>query len=229
MIVGSLFFLGMIFQQYAIIGTTITNTGFLTALYVVMVPMLMVVVLRRRQPWIVWPAALLAVTGIYFLSGGNLSTLNHGDMLVIICALFWAIHVIMTAHAGIATGLPVTMACCQFFVAGILGILGYLFLIAIGFPEAEPTLDLLGAALPEIVYAGAISAGLGFTLQAVAQRHTSESAAAILLSTESLFAALFGAVFLSERLAPSGYFGCAIIFVAILIVQLIPQREPSPA
>ncbi len=227
--VGTLFFLGMIFQQYAIIGTSITNTGFLTALYAVMVPVLMVVVLRRRQPWIVWPAALLAVTGIYFLSGGNLTTLNKSDMLVIICALFWAIHLIMTAHTGIATGLPVAMACCQFFVTGIFGIAGYFLVIVMDVPEQLPTLAAISAALPEIFYAGAISAGLGFTLQAIAQRHTSESAAAVLISTESLFAALFGALFLSERLPLSGYLGCAMIFVAILIVQLIPQRNPASA
>ncbi len=227
--VGTVFCIGLIFQQIGIIGTSITNTGFLTALYAVIVPVIMVLVLRKRQPWIVWPAALLAVTGIYFLSGGDLTTLNRGDVLVIICALFWAVHVILTAYAGIATGLPITMACCQFFITSFWGTVGYFALMAVGMPEPDPTYNALMGALPEIIYAGAFSCGLGFTLQAIAQRHTSEAAAAILISTESLFAAAFGALFLAERLSFWGYAGCAMIFGAVLIAELMPADRSQPA
>ena len=227
--VGLAFFLGMAFQQVGLIGTTVTNAGFLTALYVIMVPMLMVTVLRKRQPFIIWPAALMALGGIFLLSGGSLASLTFGDWLVIICALFWAIHVILTGRVGQATGLPVTMATTQFFVTSMLAFAMCIFFYVTGLGESVPTTAQLMGALPEIIYAGTIAGGLGFTLQAVGQRYTSESAAAVLISTESLFAALFGAFFLGDRLAGFGYVGCALIFAAILMVELAPQKKKVPA
>lgn len=223
--VGLAFFLGMTFQQIGLKGTSVTNAGFLTALYVIMVPLIMVLVLRVQQPVIIWPASLLALIGIYLLSGGDLAALNSGDMLIIICALFWAGHVILTGRIGQQSGLPVTMATTQFFITAALAFICYVIFVPAGFGETIPTTDQLLGALPEIIYAGTIAGGLGFTLQAVGQRYTSESAAAVLISTESLFAALFGAIFLSERLATLGYFGCALIFIAILLIELMPRQK----
>jgi drug/metabolite transporter (DMT)-like permease len=220
-LVGLAFFLGMAFQQVGLIGTSVTNAGFLTALYVILVPVLMVTVLRVRQPAIIWPAAALSLVGIYFLSGGDLSVLTSGDVLVMICALFWATHVILTGRVGASTGLPVTMATIQFYVTALLAFLAYLIGLATGLSEIPSPAQLMAAA-PEVLYAGVIAGGLGFTLQAVGQRYTSESAAAILISTESLFAALLGAIFLGERLAIIGYVGCAMIFAAIIMVELAP-------
>ena len=228
-IVGTAFFLGMSFQQFGLVSTSVTNAGFLTALYVVLVPLILVTVVRRPQPAIIWPAAGLALGGIYMLSGGNLSSLATGDFLIVICALFWAIHVIMTAKVGIASGLPVTMACYQFFLTGVYGLFFYALMQLLPGAEPLPGWDALTGALPEIIYAGLIAGGFAFTLQAIGQRHTSESAAAILLSTESLFAALFGALFLDERLSTAGYAGCTMIFIAILIVELLPSRRKKTA
>ena len=225
--VGLAFFLGMAFQQVGLKGTSVTNAGFLTALYVIMVPLIMVLVLRVKQPFVIWPASLLALVGIYLLSGGDLAALNSGDMLIIICALFWAGHVILTGRIGQQTGLPVTMATTQFFVTSILAFICYLIFVPAGLGETIPTTDQLLGALPEIIYAGTIAGGLGFTLQAVGQRYTSESAAAVLISTESLFAALFGAIFLNERLATLGYLGCALIFIAILLIELMPRQKQA--
>ncbi|MEO0329876.1 MAG: DMT family transporter [Pseudomonadota bacterium] len=223
--VGFAFFLGMSFQQVGLIGTSVTNAGFLTALYVIIVPFIMVGVLRQRQPFIVWPAALLALSGIYLISGGNLLSLNTGDILIIICAVFWAVHVVLTGRIGQHSGLPVTMACTQFFITSILALIAYAIAVLGNFGETIPNMAQLKGALPEIIYAGTIAGGLGFTLQAIGQRYTSESAAAVLISTESLFAALFGALFLAERLTLPGYIGCGIIFAAILLVELMPRRE----
>ena len=229
-VVGLAFFLGMSFQQVGLLGTSVTNAGFLTALYVIMVPFIMVSILRVRQPFIIWPAAALSVIGIYLLSGGDLASLNSSDLLIILCAVFWAAHVVLTGRVGQATGLPVTMATTQFFVTSALAFVAYLIFVPAGWGEAIPTTDQLLGALPEVVYAGTIAGGLGFTLQAVGQRYTSESAAAVLISTESLFAALFGALFLGERLQTLGYFGCGMIFTAILLVELMPRKtQPSPA
>lgn len=223
-LVGLAFFLGMAFQQVGLIGTSVTNAGFLTALYVILVPILMVSLFRVRQPFIVWPAAGLSLVGIYLLSGGNLAALNSGDLLIILCAFFWAGHVILTGRVGQKSKLPVTMATTQFFVTAAIAFVVYAVAVGADLGEAIPTTDQLMGALPEIIYAGTIAGGLGFTLQAIGQRYTSESAAAVLISTESLFAALFGALFLSERLNSLGYFGCALIFIAILLVELMPRK-----
>ena len=229
-LVGLAFFLGMAFQQVGLIGTSVTNAGFLTALYVIMVPIIMVSVLRVAQPFIIWPASILALIGIYLLSGGDLASLNSGDILIIICALFWAAHVILTGRVGQKTDLPVTMATLQFFVTSFLALLGFGIASILGLGESLPSANQLIGALPEILFAGLIAGGLGFTLQAVGQRYTSESAAAVLISTESLFAALFGAMFLGERLQNLGYIGCGLIFVAILMVELMPRKaEAKPA
>ncbi|MEL7430038.1 MAG: DMT family transporter, partial [Pseudomonadota bacterium] len=125
LMVGTAFFLGMAFQQVGLIGTSVTNAGFLTALYVVMVPLIMVSVLRKRQPFIIWPASFLALCGIYLLSGGDLLSLNNGDLLIIACAFFWALHVILTGRIGQASDLPVTMATTQFFVTSIFAFLAF--------------------------------------------------------------------------------------------------------
>ncbi|MGI9352900.1 MAG: DMT family transporter [Rhizobiaceae bacterium] len=226
--VGLAFFLGMLSQQYGLIWTSVTNAGFLTALYVIIVPILMIGVLRVRQPGIIWPAAILAVAGIYLLSGGNLSSLNIGDILILIGALFWATHVVLTGYFGRATGLPVTMATTQFFVTSALAFSCFVVFAAAGLGESIPNWEQFLGALPEIVYAGTIAGGLGFTLQAVGQRYTSESAAAVLISTESLFAAMFGALFLGERLQYLGYIGCAMIFAAVLLVELMPRKQAHP-
>lgn len=222
--VGLAFFLGMAFQQVGLIGTSVTNAGFLTALYVIIVPIVMVTILRVSQPFIIWPASMIALVGIYLLSGGNLAALNSGDILIIICALFWAGHVILTGRVGQKTDLPVTMATLQFFITAALAFAGFGVATLFGLGETLPTLAQLKSATPEILYAGLFAGGLGFTLQAVGQRYTSESAAAVLISTESLFAAMFGAFFLSERLATLGYVGCGLIFVAILMVELMPRK-----
>lgn len=229
-LVGLAFFLGMAFQQIGLIGTSVTNAGFLTALYVIMVPVIMVSLFRVAQPFIIWPACILAIIGIYLLSGGDLASLNSGDILIIICALFWATHIILTGRIGAKTNLPVTMATLQFFVTSFLATIAFGIAIIFGLGETLPSSTQVMNALPEILFAGLIAGGLGFTLQAVGQRYTSESAAAILISTESLFAAMFGAMFLGERLQQLGYFGCALIFVAILMVELMPRKaSPKPA
>jgi len=222
--VGLAFFLGMAFQQVGLVDTSVTNAGFLTALYVIMVPFLMVSLLRIPQPTIIWPASLLALGGIYLLSGGDISSLNTGDILIIISALFWAAHVILTGRVGQKTKIPVTMACTQFFITSTLAFTFFAGSMITGLGETLPSSAQFIGALPEILYAGIIAGGLGFTLQAIGQRYTSESAAAVLISTESLFAAMFGAIFLGERLIWIGYIGCGLIFIAILIVELMPSR-----
>ncbi len=213
--IGLFLFFGMAVQQVGLLSTTVTNAGFLTGLYVIFVPVLMVVVLRRFPHPVIWPASLIALAGIWLLSGGQLSALNSGDALIILCALFWAGQVLLIGVYGTRSGRPLTLSAVQFAVCAVLG------LAAAAFTETI-TWAAIAAAAPEIVYAGVFSSGLAFTLQVIGQRYTSAAQAAIFLSSEALFAALFGAVFLGERLAGFGYLGCLLIFIAILAVEIVP-------
>ena len=223
--VGVVFFLAMALQQLGLLATTVTKAGFLTALYVVFVPLILLSFLRERQAFIIWPASAIALFGIFLLSGGNITSLNWGDWLVIGCAVFWALHVILVGKVGGASGTPVTMACLQFFICGILGMAGHWVVPLFGVFEPDASWQIIMAALPEILYAGIFAGGLAFTLQAIGQQYTSEAAAAILLASESLFAAMFGAWFLGERLGVIGYVGCGLIFAALVLVELKPTAR----
>ncbi|WP_274426612.1 DMT family transporter [Chelativorans sp. YIM 93263] len=225
-IIGLLLFGGMASQQVGLLTTTVSNAGFLTGLYVVMVPFLGVLLFRQWPHRVVWPAAASALAGIWLLSGGNAMALRAGDWLTILCAGFWALQVIYIARAVGHSGRPITLAVAQFSVTAVAG-------LAIAFMLEPIDLTAIRAALPEILYAGIFSGGIAFTLQVIGQRYTTASQAAIFLSTEAVFAAIFGAIFLGERLPPTGLAGCGLIFMAILLVEVVPalrrQRTPERA
>jgi drug/metabolite transporter (DMT)-like permease len=213
--IGLLLFAGMAAQQVGLLTTSVTNSGFLTGLYVVMVPFIAVALFRQWPHPLVWPAAFSALVGIWLLSGGSIGAFKVGDWLTILCALIWSLQVIYTGKYVVASGRPVTLAVTQFAVCGAVA-LG----LAFAFEPVE--WSSIRAALPEILYAGIIAGGAAFTLQAVGQRYTTAPQAAIFLSTEAVFAALFGAIFLGERLPLGALAGCALIFAAILLVELGP-------
>ncbi|MCA1490881.1 DMT family transporter [Sinorhizobium alkalisoli] len=214
--IGLALFGGAVTQQFGLLTTSVTNSGFLTGLYVVFVPILTIVFLRRRPHWVIWPAALMASLGIFLLSGGTLSGLNGGDLLTIVCALFWAIQVMLIGIFAARTGRPMLLSMTQFAVCAVVGIL----LAAVFEPLS---VEAVKAALPEILYAGVFSSGIAFICQVVGQRYTTAAQAAIFLSSEALFAALFGMVLLGEAITPVGYVGCAVIFAAMLAVELVPE------
>ncbi|TKT80387.1 DMT family transporter [Aquamicrobium sp. LC103] len=223
--IGLLLFASIAAQQVGLLTTSVTNSGFLTGLYVVMVPFFGVFLFRHWPHPVVWPAALLALVGIWLLSGGSLGALTAGDWLTILCAAFCALQVIFIARLAGHTGRPVTLAVTQFGVCAVLG-------LAIAFAIEPVDGTAIRAALPEILYAGIFSGGIAFTLQAVGQRYTTAPQAAIFLSTEAVFAALFGAILLGERVGATGLVGCALIFSAILLVEAMPpwlaRRRVSP-
>ncbi len=234
LLIGVVFFLAMSLQQVGLLATSVINAGFLTGLYVVIVPILVLAVLRERQHWIVWPAALASLLGVYLLGGEGLRQLTWGDGLVIACAFFWAVQVILIGKTTQQVGRPVQIATAQFAISGILGLAGHiLFMRMPGTQAIEPgfALESLRAAALEIVYAAVFAGGFAFSLQAIGQRYTREADAAILLSSEALFAGLFGAWLLGERLGVNGYLGCALIFTAIVAVQVAPlvrrSRQPD--
>lgn len=222
---GVLLFLGAVFQQIGIMGTTVSNAGFLTALYVPMVPILAWLIDRHAPHPAVWPATIGSFIGTFMLSGGRFDALTVGDYWVIASTLFWAAHVFWVGRVAAHRGAPIMVAVTQFVVSGVLSML-----VALAIEDIE--LAGLVEATPAILYGGLLSVGVAFTLQVIAQRHTPATDAAILLSSEILFAALAGALYLGERLTPLQLAGGGIIFVCILGVQVAPillRKVAKPA
>jgi len=214
--IGLLMLGAIVTQQIGLMSTTVTNSGFLTGLYVVMTPLFGVVLFRHWPHPVVWPAALTALAGIWFLSGGAIEHLTFGDWLTVLAAALCALQVIFIARAAAGTGRPITLAVTQFAVCSAVGLTVALF--------HEPmSMHAVRVTMPEIIYSGIVSGGIAFTLQVIGQRYTSAPQAAIFLSSEALFAALFGALILGERLPGSGFLGCGLIFGAILAVELVPM------
>ena len=212
---GVLMVLGVAMQQIGIVTTTITNAGFLTALYVPLVPVLGWLLFRHLPHWSVWPGALACLVGAFMLSGAHSLRIGPGDLWVIGSALPWAFHVLMVGRVADRMAAPFLVASGQFLVCGLLALAW-----ALGF-EPFSWASLQAAAWP-IAYTGVVSVGIAFTAQVVAQRYANAADAAIILSAEMLFAALFGFWLMGDRLSGSGLLGCGLILASLLAVQLLP-------
>ena len=215
LLMGSLLGVGAGMQQIGLMSTSVTNAGFLTALYVPLVPVLAWVFQRQLPHWSVWPAAAGCLLGVWLLTGAALQTLSRGDWWVLLSALPWAVHVLLVGQVANKLRGAYLLACGQFAVCAVAtGGLAW---------ALEPTTWAgLRAAAGAIAYTGILSVGVGFTLQVVAQRHAHPADAAIILSSETVFAALFGAAIMGDRLSPSALAGCTLILACILAVQMLP-------
>lgn len=216
------FFIGSVLQQYGLALTSVTNSGFLTALYVLFVPLIAYLAMRTKPHPVIYVGAPLALIGIFYLNGGQLSGFQLGDLLVVISAAFWGGHVFLIGLLSRETALPVTLSAFTFVSVGIVCLI-----FAAGF-DAQGFAGLFDV-WPQLLYTGILSTALAFTLQAVAQQYVPAANAAIILSAESLFAALGGALMLGERLTLVGYAGAALIFVAILVVETVPALQQRRA
>ena len=216
LLIGLTLFGVMITQQIGLQTTTVTNSSFLTGLYVVIVPIIAVVFLRRAPHWIVWPGALMALTGIYLLSGGDMSALSRGDILTIFCAVFSAGQITLAGIIVSETGRALTLSVAQFAVTAVLALAAAVIVEPISWAA-------IWDAAPEILYVGIFSSGIAFSLQIIGQRYTTSSQAAIFLSSEALFGAALGALVLGEKISPLGYVGCALMFAAMLLVEIVPE------
>jgi drug/metabolite transporter (DMT)-like permease len=212
---GLLMLAGAALQQIGIQYTTVTNAGFLTCLYVPMVPLLSWIVLRHLPHWSVWPGAAACVAGAYLLSGAQKLEIAPGDFWVIASAVPWAFHVLFVGRVADRLHAPFLVACGQFLVCGLLA--------TVWAVASEPvTAEGLRIAIGPMLYGGVLSVGVAFTAQVVAQRYAHASDAAIILSAETVFAAFFGYLILGERLSPAGLAGCGLILVSMLGIQLLP-------
>lgn len=211
----AVFFMGTWLQQTGLTLTTATNAGFLTALYVLFVPLIAFIVQRVRPHPIVWLCVPMALIGTYYLNGGVFDRFNLGDLLMVFGAVFWALQLLLLSHVARDTGLPMFASSLTFLFAGAVA------LVLVPFFET-PSLAGIGAGWVQLTYSGVLATALAFTMQAVGQQYVPPANAAIILSAESLFAALGGALLLGERLPPIGYAGAALIFAAIVLVETVP-------
>jgi drug/metabolite transporter (DMT)-like permease len=210
LIAGAVLFFGASLQQIGLLTTTAGKAGFITGLYVVLVPLLGLL-WGQRAGWSAWAGAGLSVAGLFLLSVTDAFTIQSGDLLVLIGAFFWAGHVQVVGWLSRRTD-PIRLSCVQFAVCSCASLVAALLF-------ERPNLGGILAAAWPILYGGFMSVGVAFTLQVVAQRHAPPAHAAILLSFETVVAALGGALLLGERLAARGIVGCAIIFVGMIISQ----------
>jgi drug/metabolite transporter (DMT)-like permease len=211
LLAGFLLWGGAALQQAGLQYTTAGNAGFITGLYVVLIPIILSMGFRQRPRPVIWAAALLSVVGLFLLSSGGKLRLNPGDALELAGAVFWALHVILIGWL-VQRMAVVQLAIGQYLVCAVLGLLGGLWFEA----------DVLPALIKDVwvvAYTGVISVGLGYTLQAIGQQVAPPADAAIILSTEAIFAAIFGWVFLSEKMSIIQLIGCIIILAGILLVQ----------
>ena len=212
LLVGAVLFAAATLQQAGIMFTTAGKAGFITSLYVVIVPLLGLA-LGHRIARATWVGALLAAVGLYFLSlrPGDLR-MAPGDLLVLIGAVLWAVHMLLLGRLSPGCD-PARLAFVQFMTcAALSGLAALLF--------ETTTADGLRGALPAILYTGVLSVGVGYTLQVAGQRHAPPADTAIILSLEAVFAVLAGWLLLGEQLTARALLGCGLMLVGILISQV---------
>jgi len=213
---------GVAFQQIGMVTASVTNAGFLTALYVVCTPLMGLVLFRHRQSFIVWPACLLAILGVWLLNGASLTRFSPGDELELLCAACFGLQINLVGMVMRRVPRPVLICLLQSGACAVVG-------LVLGLTVEHMTWAAISANLIALLYSGIISGGLGFLFQAVAQRHTPSSDAAIIMSGEALFAAIGGFLLLHERLSAISWIGCALIFAAILLVEVVPMLRRKDA
>ena len=203
-------------QQLGIQYTTVGKAGFITALYIVIVPILGLF-LRKKVGAKLWVSVVIAVFGLYLLCMSGSLTLQKGDFLVLLCAVVFSIHIMVIDYFSPKVD-GVQMSCIQFFVAGILSAVGMLAV------EGVPSPHALAISWVPILYAGALSSGVGYTLQIIGQKGVNPTIASLVLSLESVISVLAGWLILQQSLSLREALGCVLMFCAIILAQL-PERK----
>ena len=203
-----------IFQQIGLGSTTAGKAGFITAMYILLVPVLNFLVFRKKNPLLVWAAVGIGVLGMYLLCITEDFTLTRGDLMECVCALFFSCQILSCDHF-VRKGNPLTISAVQFLTAAVIA-------AAVAFTTEEPAWEKVEAAMIPVLYCGLLSGGLGFTLQMIGQRYTDPTIASLLMSLESVFALAAGALLLHERLSSRELLGCFVMFAAIVLSQISP-------
>lgn len=206
------------FQQTGIADTTAGKAGFITALYIVLVPLLGVF-FKRSVPRIVWFSVVLALAGLYFLCIDETFAITGGDVYLLACALCFSIQIMAVDHFTQKVE-GVELSCVQFLVMSVLS--------AVGMLAAEtPTWEALRLSLWPVLYVGVFSSGVAYTLQILAQKDSNPAVVSLLMSLEAVFATLAGALLLHDRMSGREYLGCGLMLAAVILTQL-PERKTEP-
>ena len=213
-VAGLLLFIGATFQQVGLQYTTAGKAGFITGMYIFFVP-LIGLFFRMKTGLGTWLGAAIALWGLYLLSINEDFTLSKGDTLQLICAVAFAVHVLMIGYLASRMD-TVKLSLMQFFVAGLLAMI-----LALYFEQL--TWGMIKSTAVPLLFAGVMSTGIGYTLQTIAQQHAHPSHAAIILSSEGVFAVIGGFLLLNEVLPAQGLLGCGLILVGMLMSQLMPR------
>ena len=206
------------FQQFGISFTTVGKAGFITAMYILIVPILGLF-MKKKVGIKVWLGVVLATIGLYMLCMTSESfSLSKGDFLVLICAGFFSLHILIIDYFSPKVD-GVRMSCIQFFVCGVIS-------TAIAFIFENPSFSAILSGWLPILYAGVLSCGVAYTLQIVGQKNMDPTVASLILSLESVFSVLAGWVILHQTLSVRELFGCVLMFLAIILAQL-PEKGNS--
>lgn len=205
---------GSSLQQIGLVYTTAGKAGFITALYIVIVPV-MGILLGKRVRLKVWIGVVLAATGMYFLCITEGFSIAKGDFFVFLCAAAFSVHILVIDYFAPKVD-GAALSCIQFFVCGILCAVPMLV-------SEQPQISQIMEAWVPLAYAGVLSCGVAYTLQVVAQKNTDPAVASLILSLESVFSVLAGWVILGERLSGRELFGCALVFTAVILAQF-PEK-----
>lgn len=213
---GVILFLASNAQQIGIQYTSVGKAGFITALYIVIVPILGIF-LKRRCGWKIWLSVLIALVGFYLLCMIGGFSLERGDIWLLLCAFLFSFHILVIDHfSPLVDG--VKMSCIQFFTCGILS--GIVMFLA-----ETPNMANILAAWGPVLYAGVLSSGVAYTLQIVGQKNYNPTVATLLLSLESVFSVLTGWAVLHQKLSARELWGCVLIFIAVILAQLPDKKE----
>lgn len=214
---GICFFLASNFQQLGIQYTSVGKAGFITACYIVIVPILGLFIKKKCSPFI-WAAVAMALVGLYLLCITDGFSIGKGDILVLICAVLFSLHILIIDYFSPKVD-GVKMSCIQFFICGVLSAIPALIF-------EHPQLSAFQGAWGAILYAGVMSCGVAYTLQIVGQKNMDPTVASLILSLESCISVLAGWIILGQKLSMREIIGCVVMFTAIVLAQL-PQKETA--
>ena len=214
--------LGSYLQQYALQYTKIGNAAFLTILYVPFVPIISRFILKKKIHWSIWISVSICLLGSYYLTIENSFEAQFADFLVVICALFFALHCILIDEYFEIVDAPFSLASAQFLLC-------FIYTLPFMFILENPTFSGIYKGSFELLYVGIMSVGIAFTLQIMGQRYVKPSTAAITFSLEGVFGALAAWIILSQFLTIAQIFGCLMILIGVLAAQLIPLFNKDAA
>ena len=213
--IGLFLFLGTYLQQAALLYTDVANAAFFTIFYVPMVPIILFFIYSKSVHWSIWPSVLFCIFGVYLLSDFSDATIRLGDGLVILCALFWALHIIFIGNFIKKFNLPLFFGALQALVVSF-----FSFFFAIFF-ENITFANILNESV-SIIYAGVLSGGIAFTLQIYAQKNIAPALAGIIFSLEGVFATIAAWIILDQVLGLDNIIGCLLILIGVLFSQILP-------